>query len=86
MSCGVDHRRGCGLDSVWLWRRLAAVAPIRPLAWDPLYDEGTALNVYIYIFTGHNCASSALGTGDTASDLAFCEKLRSGKLSCVKYS
>ena len=35
MSCGVGHR--CGLDLVllWLWRRSAAVALIRPLAWEP---------------------------------------------------
>ena len=32
MSCGVG--RGCGSDPVlqWLWPRLAAAAPIRPLA------------------------------------------------------
>ena len=31
MSCGVGHR--CGLDPtlLWLWCRLAAVAPVRPL-------------------------------------------------------
>ena len=34
MSCGVGHR--CGSDPVllWLWYRPAAVAPIRPLAWE----------------------------------------------------
>ena len=34
MSCGVGHR--CGLDPqlLWLWRKLAAVALIRPLAWE----------------------------------------------------
>ena len=39
----VGHR--CGLDSVllWLWRGLAATAPIGPLAWEPLYAAGTAL-------------------------------------------
>ena len=26
-----------------LWCRLAAVAPIRPLAWEPLYAVGAAL-------------------------------------------
>ena len=33
-SCGVSHR--CGSDPVllWLWCRLAAVALIRPLAWE----------------------------------------------------
>ena len=45
MSCGVGHR--CGLDLallwLWLWRRLAAVALIRPLAWEPPYAPGVAL-------------------------------------------
>ena len=43
MSCGVSRR--CGSDAVLLWLqcRLAAVAPIRPLAWDPPYAVGVAL-------------------------------------------
>ena len=28
---------------LWLWRRLAATAPIRPLAWEPPYAAGAAL-------------------------------------------
>ena len=28
---------------LWLWRRLAATAPIRPLAWEPPYASGAAL-------------------------------------------
>ena len=31
------------LALLWLWRRLAAVAPIRPLAWEPPYAAGAAL-------------------------------------------
>ena len=32
----------CGLDMVllWLWHRIAAAVPIRPLAWEPLYALG----------------------------------------------
>ena len=43
MSCGVGRR--CGLDSklLWLWCRPAAVAPIKPLAWEPPYASGAAL-------------------------------------------
>ena len=43
MSCGVTCR--CGLDPtlLWLWRRLMATAPIRPLAWTPPYAVGVAL-------------------------------------------
>ena len=28
---------------LWLWCRLAATAPIRPLAWEPPYVAGAAL-------------------------------------------
>ena len=43
MSSGVGHR--CGLDPVllWLWCRLAAVAPVRSLAWEPPHAVGMAL-------------------------------------------
>ena len=42
LSCGVGHR--CGLDLVLLclWCKLAAAAPIAPLAWEPPYAVGTA--------------------------------------------
>ena len=41
MSCGVGGR--CGSDLALLWCRLAAVAPIGPLAWEPPYAVGAAL-------------------------------------------
>ena len=43
MSCGVGCR--CSSDPVllWLWCRLAAVAPIQPLAWESPYAEDVAL-------------------------------------------
>ena len=41
MSCGVGLRHG--LDLAWLWRRLAAVAPIQPPAWEKLsYASGAS--------------------------------------------
>ena len=43
MSCGVGHRPSSGLALLWLWCRLAAVAPIRPLAWEPPHASGVAL-------------------------------------------
>ena len=43
MSCGVDHRQGSDLALLWLWCRLAAVAWIGPLAWEPPYDAGVAI-------------------------------------------
>ena len=43
MSCGVGHR--CDLDPelLWLWRRPAATALIRSLAWEPPYAAAAAL-------------------------------------------
>ena len=43
MSYGVGLR--CSLDAVllWLWYRLAAVALIQPLTWEPPYAKGVAL-------------------------------------------
>ena len=43
MSCGLGRR--CGSDPAlpWLWSRPAATAPIRPLAWEPAYAVGVAL-------------------------------------------
>ena len=43
MSCGVGHRRSLDPALLWLWRRLAAAARIRPLAWEPAYATGAAL-------------------------------------------
>ena len=40
MGCGVGHRHGLALALLWLWCRPAAVAPVRPLAWEPLYALG----------------------------------------------
>ena len=37
MNCGVGCRRGSDPALLWLWRRPAATAPIRPLAWEPPY-------------------------------------------------
>ena len=43
MSCGVG--RICGSDPMllWLWCRPAATALIGPLAWEPPYAVGVAL-------------------------------------------
>ena len=43
MGCGVGHRSGSDLALLWLWCRLAATAPIGPLAWKPAYAAGVAL-------------------------------------------
>ena len=43
MNSGVGHR--CGLDPkrLWLWCRLVAAAPIRPLPWELPSAAGVAL-------------------------------------------
>ena len=43
VSCGVGCRRSSDPALLWLWCRLAAVAPIQPLAWEHLYAMGAAL-------------------------------------------
>ena len=43
MSCGVGHRCRSDPALLWLWRGLAAVALIGPLAWEPPYTIGVAL-------------------------------------------
>ena len=40
MSCGVGRRGGSDPQLLWLWCRLADVASIRPLAWEPPYAVG----------------------------------------------
>ena len=39
---GVGRRSGSDPKLLWLWRRLAATALIRPLAWEPPYAMGAA--------------------------------------------
>ena len=43
MSYGVGHRRGSDPALLWLWRRPVATALSRPLAWEPPYATGEAL-------------------------------------------
>ena len=39
MICGVGRRQGSDPALLWLWLRLAATAPIRPLAWEPGFEN-----------------------------------------------
>ena len=43
VSCGVGRTCGSDLVLLWLWRRLAATALIRPLSWESPYAAGVAL-------------------------------------------
>lgn len=49
---------GCGLELAfpWLWRRLAAAAPIPLLAWEPLYAMVAALNMQVQLM--FRCSSA----------------------------
>ena len=43
MSCAVGHRRRSDPTLLRLWRRAAAAALFGPLAWEPPYAKGAAL-------------------------------------------
>ena len=43
VNCGVGRRHISDLSLLWLWHRLAAAAPIGPLAWELPYAAGAAL-------------------------------------------
>ena len=43
MSCGVGRKCGSDVALLWLWCRPAAIALIRPLAWESAYAMGVAL-------------------------------------------
>ena len=43
MSCGIGCRCHSGPMLLWLWRRLAAAAPIWPMAWELVYAASGAL-------------------------------------------
>ena len=42
MSYGMGHRHGLDLMWLWLWHRLAAAAPIQPLAQELTYATSVA--------------------------------------------
>ena len=43
VSCGVGPSRGSDPELLWLWPRPVAIALIGPLAWEPPYAAGSAL-------------------------------------------
>ena len=42
-GCGVGHSLSSAPTLLWLWCRLAAAAPLQPLAWELPYAMGVAL-------------------------------------------
>ena len=45
MNCGIAHKLGSDLELLWLWCRLVATAPIRPLAREPPSAVGVVLKI-----------------------------------------
>ena len=43
MNCGIGRRHSLDPVLLWLWCRLVAAAPIRPLAWELPHAVGAAL-------------------------------------------
>ena len=43
MIWGIGCRRGSDPALLWLWHKLAAVAPTGPLAWEAPYTTGAGL-------------------------------------------
>ena len=81
MSCGVGCRCSSDPALLWLWHRPATVAPIQPLAWEPPYAVGVALEEAkiqkekFFFFTGnlvHPGVAVSCGVGYRhSSDLAL---------------
>ena len=72
LSCGVDPRRGSDPALLWLWHRLAAAAPIQPLAWELPYAIGVDLKKQ---------NKSQMGNCDIIVFLRIRKKLGFGKLT-----
>ena len=51
MSCGVHRRHSSDPMLLWLLRRPAATAPIRPLAWEPPYATSVSLKRHTHTHT-----------------------------------
>ena len=69
MSCGVGRRRGSDPMLLWLWRRLAATALIRPLAWEPPCAMGVAIEkIIIIILRGPHCGSAVMNPASIHED------------------
>jgi len=69
MCSGVGHRCGLDLALLWLWHRLVATAPIRPLAWEPPYATGVALEKTKRQIIFKNPQVKSLGTGELNKNL-----------------
>ena len=74
----MDHR--CSLDLVllWLWHRLAAVVPIRPLDWESPYASGAALKKQTKIKTKPTGCSKSSSKREVYSSTGLPQETRKG--------
>ena len=77
MSCGVGCRRGLDLALLWLWprRRLAAIAPVRPLAWELPYAMSVYIHMCVCVYTHTHTRTPGERLGD---ECAVCPILEVG--------
>ena len=71
VSCGVGRRHSLDLVLLWVWYRPAAVALIRPLAWELPKKRKEKKKLYIYIYI-HICL---LAVGSYCFSFSKCPKL-----------
>ena len=82
MSCGVDHKHGLKPELLRLWCRLAAAAPIRPLAREFPYAMGVALKrekkvrsmtpkLVLGLLTGRRCCGASQGHQVCPEEVSF---------------
>ena len=72
MSCGVDSRHSLDPTWLWLWCRLAAAAPVRPLVWELPYAIGAALKkskkIKLFYFIHEEIESREFGLQKSVTD------------------
>ena len=78
MSCGVGHRHGSVQAWLWLLCKLAAAAPIGPLAWEPPYAASMALKSKKEKDLETRKSQDCLRSRKKASVMSLVNKLRMG--------
>ena len=71
MSCGVGRRGSLDLVWLWLWSRPVATAPNEPLAWEPPYAEGAALEVAKKKLWSSHCGSVVMSPTSIYEDVGL---------------
>ena len=84
MSCGVGRGRGSDPQLLWLRCRLAATAPIRPLAWESPYAAGAALEKTKTIKNKIKSASFTLSTFFSFREIQTLAKYENSKAQIIQ--